>query len=567
MKCLVLIGLLCLTASAVASDRIGNPWQTTAFVKTSSNALIQDGAEDPSVGGSDALTDEELVSGKFGSTPVNLDNLKTFIKRRGLSDLGLIGDLIARSACIVRLEASFGAELNPTNLNDFLSSRELSALGGRDETFDRACDYLVKENVVRAHLQRPVADISTNDLQVELSKLGFISSTGSKAELVYRLGKAVTDLNTIRKLTGDGAFDTSSLREVLKARGLPVEGTTNVLLDRLASYLVDVSSSSGAAATSSRCDMVVASSVCVEGGKKIIAPDAVPRGLIGHWDFDDTYGLDSSGLGHHAKQAPAVGEGLHGVGASARFDATSMLEIQHSDHFSSQDFCVSLWLYLLADSTGDWRTLLHKGNRDHERTPTLFLEPQTRGLEFFVSTSDTTQPSGERLWSNTFIPLRRWTHIAACAEGRNLRLFINGILDAENTTIGTPVMNQGPMYVGNDPWRTKGGVASYVDELRYYTRALSADEIQAQAQHPLGGVEPVFVELGCMGCTLDSCPKSCRRGYRLCTSRDLFSGAYQVARGMGWANSETRIWSAEDVREGGDTPDASGLCMCCREEE
>ena len=37
---------------------------------------------------------------------------------------------------------------------------------------------------------------------------------------------------------------------------------------------------------------------------------------------------------------------------------------------------VTMWLYLLADSTGDWRTIVHEGNQDHQR-PTLFLEPAT----------------------------------------------------------------------------------------------------------------------------------------------------------------------------------------------
>ncbi len=72
---------------------------------------------------------------------------------------------------------------------------------------------------------------------------------------------------------------------------------------------------------------------------------------------------------------------------------SSRLEIPHSDHFASQDFCLTMWLYLLDDYNGQWRTLVHKGARDHERTPTLFLEPQTRGVEFFVSTSDTSQVS------------------------------------------------------------------------------------------------------------------------------------------------------------------------------
>ena len=68
---------------------------------------------------------------------------------------------------------------------------------------------------------------------------------------------------------------------------------------------------------------------------------------------------------------------------------TSHLLIPHSEHFNAPDFCVTWWMYLLTDSTGQWRTVLHKGNADHERTPTFFLEPQTRGLEFFVSTSET----------------------------------------------------------------------------------------------------------------------------------------------------------------------------------
>jgi len=244
-----------------------------------------------------------------------------------------------------------------------------------------------------------------------------------------------------------------------------------------------------------------------------------------------------------------------------------MMEIPDSPRFASTQFCVTLWLYLLGDSTGQWRSLLHKGSKDQERTPTLFLEPYTRGLEFFVSTDNVNQPSGERLWSNTFIPLRRWTHIAACAQDRNLRLFINGLLDAENTTIGTPLLNQGSIFVGNDPWRTSGGVNSYVDELRYYSRALTIDEIQAQVQSALGGCEASYVELGCLGCSINSCAPSCRRGYHMCTQRNLSGGAYLVARGMGWANSETKIWSAEDAVDAANTPNASGLCMCCRDDE
>jgi len=312
---------------------------------------------------------------------------------------------------------------------------------------------------------------------------------------------------------------------------------------------------------------VLSSAMCLEGGDKVIAPASAARGLIMRHSFDDALMMDTSGKGHHSNSPVTFGPGVFNAGLSAKFDGTNMLEIPHTEHMDTTDFCLTFWIYLTGDSTGQWRSIIHKGNHDHERTPSIFLEPQTRGLEMFVETTDTEMTSGERLWSNTFLPLRKWTHVASCAEGRNLRLFINGILDAENTTIGIPKFNQGPMFVGNDPWRPYGGTASYIDELRMYNRMLLVDEIQAQASTALGGVESAFVELGCMGCAVDACPMACRKGYRTCTKRDLASGGYQVARSMGWANSETRVWANEDAAEASDTPDSVGLCLCCRVED
>eukprot|EP00298_Acanthocystis_sp_HF-20_P009164 c18143_g1_i1.p1 GENE.c18143_g1_i1~~c18143_g1_i1.p1 ORF type:complete len:573 (-),score=261.86 c18143_g1_i1:119-1837(-) len=559
------VGLLCVIIPINCSSEIGNPYTTTGSLK--GVTLNQISVEEPNLSGADLMTNQAVVEAKFQSTPVNIETLKTFAKQRGLTDSGLIQDLIDRNACIIRLEADMGQSIDISPLQSYLSLRELSTAGNRDELFDRSCDYLNKERLVRVQMKKPVGDITKDELKAELSKLGFITTSGSKADLVFRLGKAVSDIETIKKLSGDSEFNTSELPTALSSRGLGTDGATDVLLARLAGYLVEVTSSAGISGISSQCDMIVGGSTCISGGQYAVPPPASTRGLVGRWSFDDSQALDSSGLGNHAKSSPAVGPGRFGNGASARFDGSQMMEIPHSTDFESPDFCVTLWLYLLGDSTGQWRSLLHKGSKDQERTPTLFLEPYTRGVEFFVSTSSASQPAGERLWSNTFIPLKQWTHIAACAEGRNLRLFINGLLDAENTTIGTPILNKGSMFVGSDPWRTSGGVNSYVDELRYYSRALTADEIQAQVHSSIGGSEASFVELGCMGCSIDSCSPSCRRGYHMCTNRDISSGAYIIARGMGWANSETKIWSAEDARDSANTPNSSGLCMCCRDDE
>jgi hypothetical protein len=309
-----------------------------------------------------------------------------------------------------------------------------------------------------------------------------------------------------------------------------------------------------------------------------LAPFASGKGIVTFYTFDDSKGLDQSGKGNHAATPPVAGPGLGGKGNSAKFDGSDYLEIPDHKAMDSMDFTTTFWMYLLQDSTGQWRSVMHKGSKDHERTPTIFLEPLTRGIEFFVSTTDATQPAGERLWSNTFIPLRRWTHIAAVAEGHSLRLYINGLLDSENTTVGRTVVNKGPIYLGNDPWRPAGGMSGYIDEFRYYARALSTDEIQAEAGHGILGVEPNFVELGCMGCSLDNAIATCRRGYHLCNTRDLYSGGYYAARMMGWATSNNKVWTAEETAGGGSSPNmtlmaavggtgVSGLGLCCADSE
>jgi hypothetical protein len=122
-------------------------------------------------------------------------------------------------------------------------------------------------------------------------------------------------------------------------------------------------------------------------------------------------GLDSSGNKNHAAVPPVnYGAGVGGKGHAAKFTGgTDYVEIRNHQKYteSGNTFTVELWLYLRQDSTGDWRTVLHKGTTDEERTPIIFLEPLTRGIEFFVSTTDTSQPKGERLWSNSFIPLHK----------------------------------------------------------------------------------------------------------------------------------------------------------------
>jgi len=411
-----------------------------------------------------------------------------------------------------------------------------------------------------------------------------LTSTGSHVELLNRLYTFQKNCDRMVDALTGFTCTLSKIEDSLSARGLSRSGSKEEKMARLAEA-VDAGKAAEAS-SGGRCDILAQGPICVEGGKKVLAADAAPRGLLAHLTFDDGHGLDTSGLHNHAAKPPSFGPGVGGVGSSARYVGTGgagtadYTELGHHTTYAEalDTFTLEMWIYLRQDSTGEWRTVLHKGTKDSDRTPTLFLEPLSRGLEFFVSTTDASQPDGERLWSNSFIPLGRWTHIAAVAEGHSLRLYVNGLLDSENTTVGTIVHNTGPIYIGGDPWR-QGGMDGFVDEFKLYNRALTNDEIQADAAFALGGVEPSFVELGCMGtgCDIKAALASCRAGYHLCNLRDHYSGAYLVARMMGWSTSTSHVWSREEADAGGsqatswsgEAPGATttGLGLCCADNE
>lgn len=97
----------------------------------------------------------------------------------------------------------------------------------------------------------------------------------------------------------------------------------------------------------SECDMVVDGPICLFNGQKIIVPDAVPPGLIGHWTFDDKKFLDFSGNKNHALNTVPVGAQRFGHGYSAMFNGENYVEIGHSDSLNVKEFSITFWIFLI----------------------------------------------------------------------------------------------------------------------------------------------------------------------------------------------------------------------------
>jgi len=146
---------------------------------------------------------------------------------------------------------------------------------------------------------------------------------------------------------------------------------------------------------------------------------------------------------------------MGGFGYSAAFNGSTILQVPNSHWFDSDVFSVTFWLYLANEvyddptsSTGlRYCPIIYKGFENagsnvYERAPAVFLDRELRKLAIFVSTTASgTFPEGEFIISNAILQYGKWAHIGIIRLDKRLRLYVNGVLDTVNITLGSTVTN------------------------------------------------------------------------------------------------------------------------------
>jgi hypothetical protein len=81
-------------------------------------------------------------------------------------------------------------------------------------------------------------------------------------------------------------------------------------------------------------------------------------------------------------------------------------------------------------------------------------------------------------------PVNAWTHVALTYDGSALRLFVNGTQVATRSVGGTIQSSTNPLWIGgNQPYGEY--FTGLIDEVRVYSRALSATEVQTDLNTPI----------------------------------------------------------------------------------
>ncbi len=210
-------------------------------------------------------------------------------------------------------------------------------------------------------------------------------------------------------------------------------------------------------------------------------------GLGARWAFDETFGAaaaDSSGNGNTGAlvNGPLWTNGVDG--GSVAFDgASARVEVPHSPSLgvgaSNADFSVAFWMNLLDGATNAWRCLVHKGDADADRTFAIWIRENYEQLHARVSS---TVGPNVGFDDSSELATGTWSHVVFSKDGADLKLYLDGQTDRSAALPGELVTNTGALRIGDDD--IFPGTRCLVDEMRVYSRALTAEEIAALATPP-----------------------------------------------------------------------------------
>ena len=318
------------------------------------------------------------------------------------------------------------------------------------------------------------------------------------------------------------------------------------------------------------CDLYTEGPICIFNGKKIILPNAEVKGLKLYYSFDQIRAIDESGNGNHANGNFFSGPSFTGIGNSAYFKDGLFLEIPDNKLYDN-DFSFTFYLFILEDANSNegerFCPFIHKGNDyndKYERYPAILYDRQEKNLNIIIKTNNNDNKEGEKLISISKFYPQKWHHIALIKDNKKLSLYINGIPDNSIELKGDFENNYSNIYIGNTPLLTKNcKIPFYIDHLKIYNIPLNINYIQGEASPILGGIEPNFLRIGCLDCTLEKAKNSCEENYRLCTSLELHSAGFQIARNLGLLSWDTHLWTYSALENENSYSGLKGLVLCC----
>lgn len=162
--------------------------------------------------------------------------------------------------------------------------------------------------------------------------------------------------------------------------------------------------------------------------------------------------------------------------------------------FGTGNFTIKLWVNTLVN--GSWQTLLVKREVcNHSNFWNVLINPT--GKVRVELDQDAGATNYNSITGNSVINDGGWHHVTIVRNSNSALIYIDGILDVSNSTLGiTNLSNGAPLNIGMSPCNPSGSFERFngsVDEIQIWNRALTQNEIRNNMCKKLIGNEAGLV--------------------------------------------------------------------------
>jgi hypothetical protein len=196
--------------------------------------------------------------------------------------------------------------------------------------------------------------------------------------------------------------------------------------------------------------------------------------LIGWWKMDETSGtiaVDSSGYGNDGTVVGGA-QWVSGYidGAMDLDGDDDYVDCGYDPIFNTaNEMTVAAWVTIRSVPTA-WASVVAKG----EYSWRISNNNTERTYHFGITIWSASNPSVNGV---TAVGLDEWHHVAGVYDGANINLYLDGLLDSTVATTSPIGVNAANVLIGENPEAAGRNWDGLIDDVRIYSRALSAAEI------------------------------------------------------------------------------------------
>lgn len=215
---------------------------------------------------------------------------------------------------------------------------------------------------------------------------------------------------------------------------------------------------------------------------------ATGSGCVGEWGLNEGSGtvLTDQSASHNdgvlnGATWTTAGKYSGGIATSGLSGSYARISDSTSLRLTSA-FTLEGWFYPTSVSSA-WHDGIYKGGNDD-----YFLMPAS-DRSSLPACGGTFGGANDFVNGSAALPVNAWSHVACTYDGSAIRIFVNGVQVGSKARSGAVQQSSGSVTLGGDPqWGQY--FAGRIDEVRIYSRALTAPEISADMNAPVAPPVP-----------------------------------------------------------------------------